>query len=573
MGKMVRLDESRTNSSNRSENRGSSGVLARAREYNRIIDENRSRSRSGERKPTGDSEATSPSKTTEPPISKSGSNSRGMSTKERAMMSLDADAFTSGRSISPIKNGSKNQNHQAQGNFTTGVNSSKQPQSMRINPIENNTGNNIHSGANGKSPVNYQAVFKQSSPEQHQKKSSSLNSKPTSTHQTADAQQTTQGLPAVTPELLVDALSGHEDGLLAIAERLMEHYDEGYDSMGEAIIDAFADVQKLFQHVVEAAHMEGAAYEAGRREEEFEKLKKSGVLKEKEATLTEPTPTLGKGDGEPLESASPQSRHEEFIDEDVREILEHAVSEGRLLKDTHKYSECYVLYEEACQSASALLPVDSDHRGRLQLSLARAESMNPERACAMLKYVIDDVLRSGLDTNTKIVMPDPSKRGDCVLQRPTPLKKTLSNVDATSKNHTASIYDEGNLQRSEELLASLVEEMKEVLSAPMYANCHPLQDVASRFWVALTETQRNNLKNEERLEQKLGSLKGEFLLAREVCFFTLLFCSNDCRHEKYSDCSRSSNRNGKTSIMPCMQNMSPIRSGSMRRIDYRVIQD
>jgi len=37
----------------------------------------------------------------------------------------------------------------------------------------------------------------------------------------------------VTPELLVDALSGHEDGLLAIAERLMEHYDAGYDAMGE----------------------------------------------------------------------------------------------------------------------------------------------------------------------------------------------------------------------------------------------------------------------------------------------------------------------------------------------------
>ena len=38
--------------------------------------------------------------------------------------------------------------------------------------------------------------------------------------------------------ILVDALSGHEDGC------------------------AFADVQKLFQHVVEAVHMEGAAFEA-----------------------------------------------------------------------------------------------------------------------------------------------------------------------------------------------------------------------------------------------------------------------------------------------------------------------
>ena len=65
-----------------------------------------------------------------------------------------------------------------------------------------------------------------------------------------------EGRAVVTPELLVDALSGHEDGLLAIAERLMEHYDSGYDVMGEAIIDAFADVQKLFQHVVEAALLE-----------------------------------------------------------------------------------------------------------------------------------------------------------------------------------------------------------------------------------------------------------------------------------------------------------------------------
>ena len=34
----------------------------------------------------------------------------------------------------------------------------------------------------------------------------------------------------ITPELLVDALSGHEDGLLSIAERLMTHYDSGYDA-------------------------------------------------------------------------------------------------------------------------------------------------------------------------------------------------------------------------------------------------------------------------------------------------------------------------------------------------------
>mmetsp|Transcript_38253 Transcript_38253/g.62597 ORF Transcript_38253/g.62597 Transcript_38253/m.62597 type:complete len:98 (+) Transcript_38253:400-693(+) len=40
--------------------------------------------------------------------------------------------------------------------------------------------------------------------------------------------------------------------------------------------------------------------------------------------------------------------------------------------------------------------VDSDHRGRLQLAIARAESMSADRACAILKYSMDDVLRSGL---------------------------------------------------------------------------------------------------------------------------------------------------------------------------------
>ena len=532
---MPRMDESRSSGSSRSEVRGS-GVLARAREYNRIIDENRSRSRSGERKAAhvSESDMPSPNKATETQIHQTSkgnapvsAGSRGMTTKERALMSFDTDAFATGHPTSPALNGSKPHNQHALNSHFADMNmnmtSPIQPQSVRAAQIDT-TGNKMIPATLSKSPVNYQAVSKhitaQSlSPEQPQRKSGPVN-KPIN----HPAENQLQPIPAVTPELLVDALSGHEDGLLAIAERLMEHYDEGYDSMGEAIIDAFADVQKLFQHVVEAAHMEGAAYEAGRREEELEKLKKGGMVKDKEPTLTEPT-SSGKIDGEaPVDGGSSQSRHDEFIDEDVRELLEEAVSEGRILKDHHKHADCYVLYEQACQSASALLPVDSDHRGRLQLSLARAESMNPERACAMLKYVIDDVLRSGLDSNMKISMPDPSKRGDCVLQRPTPLKTTLSNIDTAPKN-AIGLYlsDEGNLQRSEELLASLVEEMKEVLSAPMYANCHPLQDVASRFWVALSETQRNSLKNEERLEQKLGNLKGEFLMAREVRLFYLSF--------------------------------------------------
>jgi hypothetical protein len=184
-------------------------------------------------------------------------------------------------------------------------------------------------------------------------------------------------------------------------------------------------------------------------------------------------------------------------------VLAEAIRKGQSLKDGHKYTECYHLFEQACNSASALLPVDSDHRGRLQLSIARAESMNAERACAILKYVMDDVLRSGLTSNSKIVMPDPSQRGDCVLSRPPPKSK---------------IIDEGEnvvLQSSEEALASMVEEMKEILSAPVYDNS-PLQTVADKFWTALNESQRNHSKTEERLEQKLGELKGDFLLAKMV---------------------------------------------------------
>jgi hypothetical protein len=64
-------------------------------------------------------------------------------------------------------------------------------------------------------------------------------------------------------------------------------------------------------------------------------------------------------------------------------------------------------------------------------------------------------------------------------------------------------------------LASLVEEMKEVLGAPVYDNT-PLQSVAQRFWVALGEAQRSQQKNEELLEQQLGKLKGEYLMARAV---------------------------------------------------------
>ncbi len=345
--------------------------------------------------------------------------------------------------------------------------------------------------------------------------------------QQAQQQQQQQQQPnqaIVTPELLVDALSGHEDGLLAIAERLMEHYDSGYDAMGEAIIDAFADVQKLFQHVVEAAHMEGAAYEAGRREEEIERLKRALGGEGGGAALdySNEYPKSG-GDDVPQNNNNASSsplRHEEFVDQDVRDVLVEAIRKGQSLKDSSKFAECYQLYEHACNSASALLPVDSDHRGRLQLSIARAESMNAERACAILKYVMDDVLRSGLTSNSKVVMPDPSQRGDCVLSRPPPKSRIMDDSSLNSKyNGTAVAGGDGVvLQSSEEALASMVEEMKEILAAPVYDNS-PLQSVAERFWTALNEAQRNNMKTEEKLEQKLGELKGDFLLARMVRLF------------------------------------------------------
>ncbi len=297
----------------------------------------------------------------------------------------------------------------------------------------------------------------------------------------------------MSPELLVDALSGHEDGLLAIAERLMEHYDSGYDAMGEAIIDAFADVQKLFQHVVEAAHMEGAAFESSRREEEIRELK----AKVSRGELDDDD-DIGPNDPTSPSSNGPV-RHDEFIDEDVKECLNDAIRKGISFKEENRHADCFELYEQACQAASALLPVDSDHRGRLQLSIARAESMSPDRACAILRYAMDDVLRSGLRAGKipKNYSMDQSKRADVVLSKPT-------------KGATP--------QSSEEQLNSLVEEMKEIINAPVYEDT-PLQDVAKRFWDALHENHKLRSKNEDRLEHNLGKLKGDYLLARAVRSF------------------------------------------------------
>jgi hypothetical protein len=44
----------------------------------------------------------------------------------------------------------------------------------------------------------------------------------------------------------------------------------------------------------------------------------------------------------------------------------------RAHRDASRHAECRRLHESSCASASALLPVDSDHRGRLQLAVVRA---------------------------------------------------------------------------------------------------------------------------------------------------------------------------------------------------------
>ena len=317
----------------------------------------------------------------------------------------------------------------------------------------------------------------------------------------------------VTPELLVDALSGHEDGLLAIAERLMEHYDSGYDVMGEAIIDAFADVQKLFQHVVEAAHMEGAAFESSRREEEMAELRRQAAAAGDNHVSGDGGIQSPNSQSNNNNTSAQPNRPDEFIDQDVKDTLSEAIRKGANFRNSGKFTECFQLYEAACQASSSMLPVDSDHRGRLQLSIARAESMTHERACAILRYAMDDVLRSGLRTGQHVPLPDPSQRADVVLNRTQP-----------------SGSGAAGLQSSEEALNSLVEEMREVMNAPVYNNT-PLQSVAQRFLAALAENQKAQSKNEEKLEQNLAKLKGDFLLARAVrtnydyLFFVSLLCT------------------------------------------------
>jgi hypothetical protein len=408
--------------------------------------------------------------------STSSSYRRSISTRERAMASVEKES-----------NNNNNQMQQQQ-------QQARQPSFSSPSSSHRNENTN-HSRMSPATSVRSRSARSLS----RGRRSSTGEDQPTTVQQPQDHQQQQagggEGEPVVSPELLVDALSGHEDGLLAIAERLMEHYDSGYDVMGESIIDAFADVQKLFQHVVEAAHMEGAAFESSRREEEIRDLKRRVARGEINGGMD--GDEIDDGDMASPSSAHGPVRHDEFIDKDVKDCLNDAIRKGVPIKEQRHHDECFKLYEQACQEASAMLPVDSDHRGRLQLSIARAESMSPDRGCAILRYAMDDVLRSGLRAGKipkNYPLLDPSKRADVVLSKPS--KGTAP-------------------QSSEEQLNSLVEEMKEIINAPVYENT-PLQDVATRFWSALQENKKIRSKNEDRLEHNLGKLKGDYLLARAV---------------------------------------------------------
>jgi hypothetical protein len=512
--------DSKSTHSYKSTHSSRSSVLERAREYNRRIDEQNKRSKSLERPDSGaDSGSDIFSEQSRSLSAGRAAGGPRLTTRERAMASVRNDKpsskATAGTGGSTQKQASTNGSSR---------NSAQQAQQRRpVSQVTDNTHPLTPSSQYSQSMVSPTSPVQSQPPssasynrpsqtsnntprsQQQQHSVATRNSnmtsnnsrgRPSSSSQSQQPRGEQQGQPVavVTPELLVDALSGHEDGLLAIAERLMEHYDSGYDVMGEAIIDAFADVQKLFQHVVEAAHMEGAAFEASRRETEMEELRAAAA--ENGNSLDDLVPVAAT----PTAASTPTgpARHDEFIDQDVKDVLTDAIRKGSAMRDANQHMECLHLYEQACHSASSLLPVDSDHRGRLQLSIARAESMSADRACAILRYAMDDVLRSGMRA-VKTPLPDPSQRADVVLSRPHHSVLGGSQV--------------GVIQSADEALASLMEEMKEILNAPIY-NDTPLQSVARRFWTALSDAQKMQQKNEEKLEQNLAKLKGEFLLAR-----------------------------------------------------------
>ena len=136
----------------------------------------------------------------------------------------------------------------------------------------------------------------------------------------------------------------------------------GAREAGEAIIDAFADVQKLFQHVVEAAHMEGAAFEASRRQDEMNALRQQVAAAANGGIILDVHEENSVKDNS---NSNGPTRHDEFVDQDVKDVLTEAIRQGTKLRedppsggqdhdDVHLAT--YQLYEQACQSASALLP-------------------------------------------------------------------------------------------------------------------------------------------------------------------------------------------------------------------------
>jgi hypothetical protein len=125
----------------------------------------------------------------------------------------------------------------------------------------------------------------------------------------------------------------------------------------------------------------------------------------------------------------------------------------------------------------------------------------------MLWYVMDDVLRSGLSLRRR---GDRPARGGGAHGYASPGGASAwspkENNDDTPGQHVG--------QSVEEALNSVVEEMKEMLAAPVY-DMTPLQDMSEKFWLAMAKARRQNARRDERLEQSLAKIKAKFLMARE----------------------------------------------------------
>jgi hypothetical protein len=119
---------------------------------------------------------------------------------------------------------------------------------------------------------------------------------------------------------------------------------------------------------------------------------------------------------------------------------------------------------------------------------------------------MDDVLRSGLSLR---------RRGDWSARGGGRGYASPGGASASSPRENNNDTPGQHVgQSTEEALNSLVEEMKEMLAAPVY-DMTPLQDVYEKFWLAMADARRQNARREERLEQSLAKIKAELLMARE----------------------------------------------------------